>query len=158
MAIPIDHRARGAIHEKKPASNAKKNETAANAVIALLAASPAPMKIPIPARPTKKAKIENAMLIPIQICPAWFASFLLGFSQSGPTGDYAEPFPHRARLVGLMGSLSHDTTFFLQLHTLASHHLLVVCSFLRIAIQESVAGSTMKGKRTRLEQLVGSKI
>ncbi len=64
MAIPIAHRARGAIHEKTPASKAKGKETAANAMIVLLAASPTTIRITIPPRPMKKAKIDNAILIP----------------------------------------------------------------------------------------------
>ena len=65
MAILIAQRACGANHEKKPASKAKGNETAAKASSVLLVASPTTMNNAIPPRPMKKAKIENATPFPI---------------------------------------------------------------------------------------------
>jgi len=63
IAILIAHRARGANHEKKPASKVKRNETIANASSVLLVASPTLMKIAIPLKPMKNAKMENAIPI-----------------------------------------------------------------------------------------------
>ena len=64
MAILIAQRACGANHEKKPASKAKGNETAAMASSMLLVASPTTMNTAIPPRPMKKAKTENAIPLP----------------------------------------------------------------------------------------------
>ncbi|MBI4731026.1 MAG: hypothetical protein HY781_02665 [Chloroflexi bacterium] len=75
MATAIAQRARGTIHDKNPASNANGNETAANAAMVLLAASPTTMRMAIPNRPMKKARMVNPMPV---INPALlFIGFIL---------------------------------------------------------------------------------
>jgi hypothetical protein len=79
MAAAIAHRARGASHEKNPASNANGKETAAKAAMVLLADSPTPISTTIPKRPMIKAKIVNPIpaAIPFFPCMDTILSWLL---------------------------------------------------------------------------------
>jgi len=79
MATAIAQRARGTIHEKNPASSAKGNETAANAAMVLLAASPTPMRMAIPNRPMNKARMVNTIPAAIPVLPCMVPSLLGGF-------------------------------------------------------------------------------
>lgn len=90
MATAIAHRACGVIHDKNPASNAKGNETAANAVMELLAASPTPINMAIPNRPMNKARMVSTIpsAIPVLPCICSFLDrFPIKFSMSNRSKD-----------------------------------------------------------------------
>jgi hypothetical protein len=75
MAMAINHCTHGAIHEKNSASNANGKETAMNAIMPLLAASPTPINTATPKRPMMNATMGRVMPITTPALPSLSPSF-----------------------------------------------------------------------------------